>query len=77
MCNSYLEPSNLFINKETTLSQDCTTQGDSLAMSMCGIAIITFTELLYDCFTFHEWYAEDGNALSSLDNLKELFDLLK
>ena len=76
MCNSYREPSNLFINKQTLFSQEGKTRGDPLAMSMYGIAIIPLIELLDDCFTVQKWYADDVNAVCSHDNMKKLFDSL-
>ena len=44
---------------------------------MYGIAIILSIELLDDCSTVQKWYADNGNAVGSLDKLKKLFDLLK
>ena len=75
--NSYREPSNLLINKQTIFFQEATTQGDPLAMSMYGIAIITLIELLDDCFTVQKWYADNGNVVGSLINLKKRFDSMK
>ena len=76
-CNSYPEPSNLFINKQTIFSQKGTTQGHPLEISMYGIASIPLIELLGDCFTFQKSYADDDNRVGSLDNVKKLFDSLK
>ena len=75
--NWYREPSNLFINKQTIFSQEGTTQGEPLAMSMYGIAIIHSIELLDDCFTVQKRYADNVNAVGSLDNLEKLFDSME
>ena len=58
-------------------SQEDTTQGDPLMMSMYGIAIIPLNEILDNCFTVQKWYADYGSVAGSLDNLKKLFDWLK
>ena len=44
-----------------------------LAMSMHGIATIPFVELLDKWFTVQMWYADDGKAVGSLDNLIKNF----
>ena len=38
--------------------------------------LFLLTELLDDCFAIQKWYANDGNAVCSLENLKNLFDSL-
>ena len=58
----------LLTNKQ--YSQEGTTQGNTLAMSLYGIAIIALTELLDDCFTVQKWYADNGNAFGCLDDHK-------
>ena len=68
ICNAYREPSNLFIYKQTIFSQEGTSQGDPLAISLNGIAIIPLIKIFDSCFTIQKWYADDGNAAGSLDN---------
>ena len=46
ICNSYREPSKVFINKQTVFSQEGTTHGKALAISMYGSAIIPSIDLL-------------------------------
>ena len=77
ICNLYREQSRLFINKQTLFSQEGTTQGDSITISIYGIAIIPLSDLLDDCFTDIKWYADNGNAVGSIDNFKKFFDSLK
>ena len=55
ICNSYREQSILFTNKQTIFSQEGKTQGDPLAMSINGIAIICLIQFLDDCFTVQKW----------------------
>ena len=40
-------------------------------MSMHKIVTIPFIELLDKCFKVQMWYADDGKAVGSLDNLKK------
>ena len=78
MCNSYPGTSNLFINKQTIFSLEGTPPSlEPLAMSMYGMTIICLIDFFDDCLLVQMWYADDGNAVGSLDNLKELFDSLK
>ena len=44
--------------------------GDPFAMSTYGITIIPLIELLDDCSTVQKWYANDGNGVGFVDNLK-------
>ena len=60
----------MFFNKQSLQSQEVTHQGDTNAMSIYGIAIITLIEFAVDCFTFQKWYVDDGYDLGFLDNLK-------
>ena len=64
----------MFINKQTLFSQEGTAHGDPIAISMYGIAINPLIAFLDDCFTVQKWYANDGNAVGSLDNLKTFFE---
>ena len=44
---------------------------------MHGIATILLIELLDGCFTVQECYADNGNTVGSLDNLKKILGSLK
>ena len=46
--NSYDSPSNLYVNGKILLSQEGATQGDPLAMSMYGLALIPLMRMLED-----------------------------
>ena len=71
--NSYSNPSKLFVNKEILLSRR-DNLGDPLAMAMYGLAIIPLIKfLLVDDIT-QKWYADDGNAVGNLSNLRTVLD---
>ena len=72
--NSYSNPSKLFVNKKTIYSQEGTTQGDPLAMAMYGLAIIPLIKLLSADDVTQKWYADDGNAVGKLSNLRTVLD---
>ena len=72
--NSYSNSSKLFVNKKTIYSQEGTTQGDPLAMAMYGLAIIPLIKLLSVDDVTQKWYADDGNAVGKLSNLRTVLD---
>ena len=72
--NSYSNPSKLFVNKKTIYSQEGTTQGDPLAMAMYGLAIIPLIKRLSVDDVIQKWYADDGNAVGKLSNLRTVLD---
>ena len=49
--NSYDSPSNLYVNGKILLSQEGTAQGDPLAMSMYGLALLPLMRMLEDTET--------------------------
>ena len=69
--NSYREPTDLFINGRCIKSQEGTTHSDPLAMKMYGIAKLPLMERVREIDVMQKWYAEDGNAAGSIDNLKK------
>ena len=75
--NSYGTPSNLYVNGKTLLSQEGTTQGDPLAMSMYGIALLPLMDLVNEEGVLQKWYADDGNVAGSIESLRNLFEKLK
>ena len=75
--NSYNTPSNLFIGKKTLTSREGTTQGDPLAMAMYGFAILPLMKCAAVPGLEHKWYADDGNAIGSVDDPVESLKLLK
>ena len=72
--NSYSNPSKLLVNKKTIYSQEGTTQGDPLAMAMYGLAIIPLIKRLSVDDVIQKWYADDGNAVGKLSNLRTVLD---
>ena len=75
--NSYGTPSNLYVNRKTLLSQEGTTQGDPLAMSMYGIALLPLLDLVNEEGVLQKWYADDGNVAGSIESLRNFFEKLK
>ena len=74
--NSYSNPSHLYIGKLTILSQEGTTQADSLAMAMYGIAILPLITRLYNDSLTQKWYTDDGSVVGKLKDIRALFDKL-
>ena len=60
-------------------SEEGVTQGDPLAMILCGLSVLP---LIYDLksqfkILLHVWFADDGNAGGKLQDLKQFFCLSK
>ena len=74
LINTYREDVELFIDGEVLLSQEGTTQGDPLAMTMYAIAITPLIHRLEDRATKQVWFADDATAGGSLNHLKAWWD---
>ena len=74
--NSSASPGSLFVNGTVILSQEGTTQGDPLAMTMYGIALLPLVKLLKNTDVVQKWYADDGNAVGKLKDLHRPHDAL-
>ena len=72
--NSYSHPSLLYIGESTILSQEETTQGDPLAMSMYGIAMLPLITRLHNDSLTQKWYADDGSVVGKLKDIRPLLD---
>ena len=70
------DTSHLLVDKKTILSREGCTQGDPLAMLMYGIAIKPPILKLQTPRTVQKWYADNGNAAWTLQQLHELFENL-
>ena len=77
LTNTYTgrEPSNLYMDGHTILSQEGTTQGDPLAMPMYAIGICPLI-CKVSCDTKQVWYADDATAAGQLKNLRQWWDNL-
>ena len=69
LINSYRSNTDLFMDGEVILSQEGTTQGDPLAMSMYGLATIPLIRKL-DGICKQIWYADDSAACGTIDQLR-------
>ena len=68
--NTYREDIQLFVDRETLLSQEETTQGDPLAKAMYAITINPLMYRLEDEETKQVWFADDATAGGSLAGFK-------
>ena len=66
----------LFINGETILSQEGTTQGDPLAMAMYAISSIPLINRLSSESVKQTWYADDASAVGDIHSLRHWWDHL-
>ena len=76
LINTYREDVHLYIDGETMLSQEGTTQGDPLAMAMYAIGILPLIQRLSSESTKQTWYADDAAACGDLTHLRSWWDQL-
>ena len=51
------------------LSEECTTQGDPLAMPMYALGVVPLINALSDDFIKQVWYADDATACGHLADI--------
>ena len=72
--NTYRQPVELFVDGESILSTEGTTQGDPMGMPMYALGILPLICNL-DTHSVHQiWYADDTCASGSLHNLRRWWD---
>ena len=76
LINTYRKPSYLYMDGSTLLSQEGTTQGDPLAMSMYAIGIIPLIQKV-SCGVKQVWYADDATAAGQLKPIQQWWDNLQ
>ena len=76
LINIYQSDVQMFISSETILSQEGTTQGDPLSMTMYTIASAPLIQYLQTDDVCQIWYADDASATSKLKNPKAWWDRL-
>ena len=76
LINTYRADTNLYINGETILSQEGTTQGDPLAMAMYAISTTPLIHCLMTDDTKQAWFADDASAAGDLHALRRWWDHL-
>ena len=69
LINTYRAPTELFVDGDTILSQEGTTQGDPLAMPMYALATIPIIKKLKS-YSKQIWYADDAAAMGKLADLR-------
>ena len=73
LVNNDRTPTELFVDNDVILSQEGTTQGDALFMTIYGLAPIPLIQKL-DCLCKQVWYADDSAAFGSLKQLRSWWD---
>ena len=73
LINTYRAPTELYVDGEVLLSQEGTTQGDPLAMSMYALATIPLIKRVSRNVT-QVWYADDASGVGSVNHLREWWD---
>ena len=75
LINMYRAPNELYIDGDVILSQEGTTQGDSLAMSMYAVAtFLLFKNEMND--VDQDWYADDASVAGRIMRLREWWEKL-
>lgn len=75
--NTYGRPADLFVDGETLKSDEGTTQGDPLAMSMYAIGTLPLIRELSQCAQTRQiWYADDASDAGKLVKIKIWWDHL-
>ncbi len=75
LINNYRAPTELFVDGDTLLSQEGTTQGDPLAMPMYALATIPLIKKLEGNYK-QIWYADDATAVGKITELRKWWDKL-
>lgn len=70
LINTYREDSELFIDGDTILSQEGTTQGDPLAMPMYAVATMPLIGRIQGSAK-QVWYADDASATGKITDLQQ------
>ena len=73
LINTYRAPTELFVDGDTILSQEGTTQGDPLAMSMYALATIPLIKKLDGNYK-QVWFADDAAAVGRIVDLRDWWD---
>ncbi len=78
LINTYREDINLYIDGETLLSQEGTTQSqrDPLAMAMYAVAVNPLVNNLKQDTMKQVWFADDASAVGNLSDLRAWWDRL-
>ena len=72
ICSSlYRQGASLFIDNETIMSLEGTTQGDPLAMAIYAVSIIPLIYRLEIPSIKQVWYTDDASACGKLSSVKD------
>ena len=64
------------IKSQVIKSQEATTLGDPLAMTMYGVAVLPPIDMVEDQNLTNNWYADEGNVAGSLERQRIVLDKL-
>ena len=73
MINTYQAPTELFVDGDTILSQDGTTQGDPLVIPMYALVTVPLIKKLHGNYK-QVWYADDAAAVGRIVDLHNWWD---
>lgn len=76
LINTYQDNVQLFIDGDTLLLQEGTTQGDTLTVAMYAVAITPLIRRLEDQETKQVWFADDATAGGYPTGLRKWWDLI-
>ena len=76
LINLYRSNTKLFVDGESILSQEGTTQGDPLAMAMYALGILPLISAVSTAGSTQTWYADDATAGGHLTHLRKWWDQL-
>ena len=77
LINLYRTNTELFVDGESILSQEGTTQGDPLAMAMYALGILPLISAVSTAGATQTWYADDATAGGHLTHLRKWWDQLR
>ena len=78
LTNCYRHDVDLYVDSQTLLSSEGTTQGDVLAMPMYSLATVPLIEKLSNIDGIRQtWYADDASATGSIQQLRQWWDTLR
>ena len=73
LINTYRAPTELYVDGDTILSQEGTTQGDPLAMPMYALVTVPLIKKLHGNYK-QIWYADDAAAVGRIVDLRDWWD---
>ena len=76
LISTYRDPAHLYVDGESILSQEGTTQCDPLAMYMYALGIMPLIRLADEAGAVQSWFADDSSAAARLRRLRLWWDIM-